>query len=64
MGVTDVMSGYLMLVLGQLYFVLFKEDGTKRKSADREASIIYLPRILCLSFVLSYSCHPVIFAER
>ncbi len=26
-------------------------------------SIIYLSRILCLSFVLSYSCHPVIFAE-
>jgi hypothetical protein len=27
-------------------------------------SIIYSSRILCLSFVLSYSCHPVIFAER
>jgi hypothetical protein len=26
--------------------------------------IIYLARILCLSFVLSYSCRPVIFAER
>ncbi len=36
MGVTDVMSGYLMLVLGQLPFVLFKEDGNKRKLADRE----------------------------
>jgi hypothetical protein len=24
-------------------------------------SIIYLPRVLCLSFVLSYSCRPVIF---
>jgi hypothetical protein len=40
MGVTDVMSGYLMLVLRQLSFVLFKEDGTKRKSADREAYVI------------------------
>ncbi len=27
-------------------------------------SIIYSSRILCLSFVLSYSCRPIIFAER
>ena len=27
------------------------------------ASIIYLPRILCLSFVLSYSCRPVILSS-
>ncbi len=26
-------------------------------------SIIYLPRILCLSFVLSYSCRPVILSS-
>jgi hypothetical protein len=43
-------------------WIFCRREKSRKNTID--LSIIYSSRILCLSFVLSYSCHPVIFAER